>query len=174
MRLLRSHGMTTLTWDRHRGHAMGYDVVALGYNYRIDEPRAALAASRLEGIDTENRHRGEHVSAYRDAFDAVDGITPTMAARDGDEPAHHLFTVVVDDGVDRDAVRTSLHEAQIQTSLHYPPAHHFSIYADSGAELPNTDAYAARAITLPLFGHMTAEQREAVVEAVASAVAKAG
>ena len=43
MRLLRSHGMTTLTWDRHRGHAAGYDVVALGFNYRIDEPRAALA-----------------------------------------------------------------------------------------------------------------------------------
>ena len=42
MRLLRSHGMTTLTWDRHRGHASGYDVVALGFNYRIDEPRAAL------------------------------------------------------------------------------------------------------------------------------------
>ena len=43
MRLLRSHGMTTLTWDRHRGHAAGYDVVALGFNYRIDEPRAALS-----------------------------------------------------------------------------------------------------------------------------------
>jgi dTDP-4-amino-4,6-dideoxygalactose transaminase len=50
MRLLRSHGMTTLTWDRHRGHASGYDVVALGYNYRIDEPRAALArSSRMPG-----------------------------------------------------------------------------------------------------------------------------
>jgi dTDP-4-amino-4,6-dideoxygalactose transaminase len=174
MRLLRSHGMTTLTWDRHRGHAMGYDVVALGYNYRIDEPRAALAASRLEGIDTENRRRGEHVAAYRDAFDATDGVSPTMPPADGAEPAHHLFTIVVDEGIDRDAVRKSLHDAQIQTSLHYPPAHHFSIYADSGAELPNTDAYAARAITLPLFGHMTTEQREAVVDTLATAVAQAG
>ena len=54
VRLLRSHGMTTLTWDRHRGHAAGYDVVALGFNYRIDEPRAALLTARLERLDGEN------------------------------------------------------------------------------------------------------------------------
>ena len=56
MRLLRSHGMTTLTWDRHRGHASGYDVVALGFNYRIDEPRAALGRVRLGRLDRENGH----------------------------------------------------------------------------------------------------------------------
>ena len=38
VRLLRSHGMTTLSWDRHRGRATGHDVVALGFNYRMDEP----------------------------------------------------------------------------------------------------------------------------------------
>ena len=57
MRLLRSHGMTTLTWDRHRGHASGYDVVDLGFNYRIDEPRAALARRRLERLDADNARR---------------------------------------------------------------------------------------------------------------------
>src|SRR5256886_7432942 len=41
LRLLRSHGMTTLTWDRHRGHASSYDVVLAGFNYRLDEVRAA-------------------------------------------------------------------------------------------------------------------------------------
>src|SRR3954447_26851230 len=57
VRLLRSHGMTTLTWDRHRGHASGYDVVALGFNYRMDEPRAALAARRLARLDADNDAR---------------------------------------------------------------------------------------------------------------------
>ncbi len=42
--------MTTGTWDRHRGHAMGYDVVEVGYNYRLDEPRAALLSARLPGL----------------------------------------------------------------------------------------------------------------------------
>ena len=47
VRSLRSHAMTTVTWDRHRGHADSYDIVDIGFNYRLDEPRAALGLSRL-------------------------------------------------------------------------------------------------------------------------------
>src|SRR5262249_58177845 len=57
LRRFRSHGMTTLTWDRHRGHASGYDVVELGYNYRLDDPRAALTLSRLGRLEGENEQR---------------------------------------------------------------------------------------------------------------------
>jgi dTDP-4-amino-4,6-dideoxygalactose transaminase len=161
IRLLRSHGMTTLTWDRHRGHAAGYDVVALGFNYRIDEPRAALATARLARLDGETARRRELDARYREQLPA--GVTPTAP------PAHHIFTVVLDEGVDRDAVRTKLHEHGIQTSLHYPPAHRFAIYA-GGAELPRTDAYAARAITLPLFATMTDAQQDLVLAALAEAL----
>ena len=62
MRLLRSHGMTALSWDQARGHAFGYDVVALGFNYRLDEPRAALGTTRLARLDADNARR-----AARDA-----------------------------------------------------------------------------------------------------------
>ena len=51
VRSLRSHAMTSGTWDRHRGHSHGYDVVGLGYNYRMDEPRAALLTARLTGLE---------------------------------------------------------------------------------------------------------------------------
>jgi dTDP-4-amino-4,6-dideoxygalactose transaminase len=51
VRLPRSHGMTTLTWDRHRGRASARDAVALGYNHRIDEPRSTLGRLRLGRID---------------------------------------------------------------------------------------------------------------------------
>jgi dTDP-4-amino-4,6-dideoxygalactose transaminase len=159
MRLLRSHGMTTLTWDRHRGHAAGYDVVALGFNYRIDEPRAALATARLAALDAETARRRELDVRYRELLPAA--VTPTAP------PAHHIFTAVVDD---RDAVRATLRERGIQTSLHYPPAHRFAIYADGAPELPLTDAYAARAITLPLFATMTDVQQDLVVEALAQAL----
>jgi dTDP-4-amino-4,6-dideoxygalactose transaminase len=165
MRLLRSHGMTTLTWDRHRGHAAGYDVVALGFNYRIDEPRAALATARLARLDQETARRRELDARYRERL--PDGVVPTAA------PAHHIFTVVLDEGIDRDAVRTALHERGVQTSLHYPPAHRFAIYADGAPELPLTDAYAARAITLPLFATMTEAQQDLVVEALSDAVSLA-
>jgi dTDP-4-amino-4,6-dideoxygalactose transaminase len=162
MKLLRSHGMTTLTWDRHRGHAAGYDVVQLGFNYRIDEPRAALATVRLARLDAENARRAELDARYRDLLAGVPGITPTAG------PALHIFTATLDPEIDRDALRAALADREIQTSLHYPPVHRFSIYADGAPDLPLTDAYAARAVTLPFFAGMTDTQQDLVVEALAA------
>ncbi|HTE63237.1 MAG TPA: DegT/DnrJ/EryC1/StrS family aminotransferase, partial [Solirubrobacteraceae bacterium] len=89
MRLLRSHGMTAATWDRHRGHASAYDVVALGFNYRFDEPRAALAERRLARLDDENRLRHALDVRYRERLAGVPGLTPTAAPPTwaGDTPA---------------------------------------------------------------------------------------
>ncbi len=65
--LLRSHGMTTLTWDRHKGHAWSYDVVELGYNYRIDEIRAAIGVVQLKKLDRNNDRR-RHLDATLSRF----------------------------------------------------------------------------------------------------------
>jgi dTDP-4-amino-4,6-dideoxygalactose transaminase len=156
MRLARSHGMTTLTWDRHRGHAASYDVVALGFNYRIDEPRAALATARLARLDEENARRAELVARYRERM--PEGVVPTAPG------GLHIFTVVVDG--DRDAVRAAMADRGVQTSVHYPPAHRFSIYAGGAPHLPLTDAYGERAITLPLFAGMTEAQQDLVLDAL--------
>jgi dTDP-4-amino-4,6-dideoxygalactose transaminase len=166
LRLLRSHGMTSLSWDRHRGHATGYDVTALGFNYRIDEPRAALAARRLERLDDENAERGRLVSRYRELLEgsSIDCVLPPV---DGLQSANHLFCVLVE--AERDEFRAQLAASKVQTSLHYPPVHEFSIYADSRAVLPTTLEYARRAATLPLFAHMTEAQQDHVVAAAIAA-----
>jgi dTDP-4-amino-4,6-dideoxygalactose transaminase len=169
MRLLRSHGMTTLTWDRHRGHASGYDVVELGFNYRIDEPRAALARRRLARLDADNVRRAQLDARYRDLLEGIDGVTPALRPAGDARLAHHLFTVVVDDGIERTHFREELAARGIQTSVHYPPAHRFSIYAWGGA-LPVTEAYGARAVSLPLFATMTTTQQDEVVNAIRAAL----
>ena len=61
---LRSHAMTSVTWDRHRGHADSYDIIDIGFNYRMDEPRAALATVRLGRL-------GELVGMRRAAAEAI-------------------------------------------------------------------------------------------------------
>jgi dTDP-4-amino-4,6-dideoxygalactose transaminase len=169
MRLLRSHGMTTLTWDRHRGHASAYDVVELGFNYRIDEPRAALGRRRLARLDDDNARRAELDARYRELLAGVDGLVPALAPVDGARLAHHLFTIVLDEGVDRTRFRETLAVRGVQTSVHYPPAHRFSIHA-TDAELPVTDAYGKRAVTLPMFATMTIDQQNEVVEAIRAAL----
>lgn len=168
LRLLRSHGMTTLTWDRHRGHATGYDVVALGFNYRMDEPRAALAAARLERLDADNRQRARLDATYREGLQSAD---LTCALEPGPEAscAHHLFCVVLPAGRDRDGFRDRLAQARIQTSMHYPAVHRFAIYDNDQGPLPVTEDYAARTVTLPMFAHMTAAQQDQVIEAAIAA-----
>ena len=103
----------------------------LGFNYRIDEPRAALARRRLARLDADNARRAELDARYRELLAGVDGLTAALAPGPDARLAHHLFTVVLDEGVDRDALpRGSSPTRGIQTSVHYPPAHRFSIYAD--------------------------------------------
>jgi dTDP-4-amino-4,6-dideoxygalactose transaminase len=162
--------MTTLTWDRHRGHASGYDVVERGFNYRIDEPRAALARCRLARLDAENARRAALDARYRELLAGIDGLTPALPPAPGARLAHHLFTVVLDEGVERTRFREALSARCVQTSVHYPPVHCFSMYAGAG-ELPMTEAYGARTVTLPLFATMTTAQQDAVVGAVRAALA---
>jgi dTDP-4-amino-4,6-dideoxygalactose transaminase len=170
VRLLRSHGMTTLTWDRHRGHASAYDVVDVGFNYRIDEPRAALARRRLARLDAENARRSELAARYREVLEAIPGLACALAPVDDAQLAHHLFTIVLDEGSEREPLRTALAARGVQTSVHYPPVHRFSIYADRAWDLPMTDAYGARAVSLPMFATMTEAQQGAVVDALQAAL----
>lgn len=167
MRLLRSHGMTTLTWDRHRGHAHAYDVVAAGFNFRLDEVRAAVGLVQLGRLREGNRARAAIVDRYRSTLaQRSDFVFPFEGADDA-ESAHHLAVVVLPPGTARDEVRESLRERGVQTSVHYPPIHHFSRYsADSTRALPRTDELASRIMTLPLFPHMADRQVDAVVDAL--------
>jgi dTDP-4-amino-4,6-dideoxygalactose transaminase len=170
VRLLRSHGMTSMTWDRHRGHASDYDVVALGFNYRIDEPRAALASSRLARLDPDNARRARIDAFYREQLAELD-VTVALGPVEGLESAHHLFVIVLPEGSDRGAFRRQLAEEGIQTSLHYPPVHSMTVHA-GGAELPVTDSYAARAVTLPMFATMADTQVETVVRVTKATLAR--
>jgi dTDP-4-amino-4,6-dideoxygalactose transaminase len=168
VRRLRSHGMTTLSWDRHRGHATEYDVVALGFNYRIDEPRAALGTSRLRHLPQEDALRRQLDVRYRDALDGV--VDCALPPADGVQAAHHLFPIVLPADVDRAAFRAALAEKRIQTSVHYPPVHGFSTYHDAAVRLPVTEDYARRTVTLPLFAHLTHADQDLVVDATISAL----
>lgn len=172
IRLLRSHGMTTLTWDRHRGHAHSYDVVDEGFNVRMDELRAAIGLVQLGRLSERNARRGEIVERYRDAFAGSDAVSLPAPTRAGDRSAHHLAVVVLREGIPRDDVRTALASRGIQTSMHYPPIHQFSHYRAAGAvrPLPVTESVAGRLITLPLYPTMTDDQIIAVVDALQEAL----
>ncbi len=173
LKLLRSHGMTTLTWERHRGHAASYDVVAQGFNYRLDEVRAAIGLHHLRRLPDENARRGAIWARYREQLDGLEGITlPFADVEERTSPAHHLAVALLPEGT-RDDVRAELAERRIQTSVHYPPIHLFSFYEKLGSRrpLPCTESVAARVVTLPLYAHMDDKQVDLVIDGVLEAVA---
>ncbi|MEN6409071.1 MAG: DegT/DnrJ/EryC1/StrS family aminotransferase [Anaerolineaceae bacterium] len=167
VRLQRSHGMTTLTYDRHRGHAYSYDVVDLGYNYRIDEIRAALGVTQLKKLARNNVRREQLTRAYWKALEPL-GVGLPFSQTAAGQPAYHIFPMLLPVGCDRKAFIDAMREDGIQTSIHYPPAHSFTYYRNRYGEssLPRTEDVASREVTLPLFPTMTDEQQGWVVEAV--------
>ncbi len=170
VRLARSHGMTTLTWDRHRGHSFSYDVTALGYNYRLDEVRAALGLIQLGKLPAANARRRELTRLYRERLHEITGLTLPFAP-ELEASACHLFPAVLPPGTDRAGFMEALAGRGIQTSIHYPPIHRFAHYQslwppDFDHGLPQTEEVTARLVTLPLFPGMTEAQLERVATAV--------
>jgi len=172
LRLLRSHGMTSLTWDRHRGHTMGYDVVAHGYNYRLDELHAALGRCQWRKLSGNNTRRGQLAAIYRQALTALAGWIVPFADHPG-ESAHHLSVVVAPDTETRDCAVRHLTAVGIQTSLHYPCVPGFDAFHRFASDgIDRCRAFASRAITLPLFPTMTLDQVEETCRQLALATAQ--
>jgi dTDP-4-amino-4,6-dideoxygalactose transaminase len=147
LRLLRSHGMTSGTWDRHRGHASDYDVLTPGWNLRTTEIGAAMGSAALPELAPGNARRRDLLGVYREAFA---GSAVSMAFPDDATTAAHLAVAVLPPGA-RPAVRASLSDRQVQSSFHYPPVHGFSAYASlRTGPLTQTDDAVQRLVTLPL------------------------
>lgn len=159
MKLMRSHGMTSISYDRAKGHSTGYDVIDLGYNYRMDDIRASIGIAQLTKLKGDIERR-QMVREYylRHLCDCNEVIIPFA---DWNEiSSSYIFPLVLRNGgrERRDALRKYLSEKGIQTSVHYPPVHRFKIYEDfARKELPLTETYSDSEFTLPMYGKLTAE-----------------
>jgi dTDP-4-amino-4,6-dideoxygalactose transaminase len=153
IRLLRSHGMTSLTWDRHKGHAYSYDVTELGYNYRMTEMNAALGIEQLKKLRSSNRKRKSLIKIYVENLEGTKGVSIPFLNYPRDS-AFHLFPVILDQDVNREKFMDFLKRAKIQTSIHYPPIHKFTYYQKnfrvSQNKLPLTEYAGRHEVTLPL------------------------
>ena len=172
-RLLRSHGMTTMSYQRASGHATGYDIVELGYNYRMDDIRAAIAIEQLKKLPGDLERRLEVRARYLERLSSVEEVVVPFA--DNKEfVSNYIMPVVLRSGgrERRDAVREFIHAAGIQTSVHYPAIHRFSIYRGCGAVLPQTEFVTDNEFTLPMYAALSGEQINFICDTVAKAVSE--
>ncbi|MDQ6750411.1 MAG: DegT/DnrJ/EryC1/StrS family aminotransferase [Actinomycetota bacterium] len=172
VRSLRSHAMTSVTWDRHRGHAESYDIVDIGFNYRIDEPRAALARHRLERLDGDLARRRQSVRLYRDRLAGLEGIEVPWSEQLVEHSTHFAFPVLLRNRAARDAFRSALSEQGVQTTW-YPALHRFKDYVQRypTLTLPRVEDAADRHCALPLSSALTSDELDLVVATVEMALA---
>ena len=171
VRLLRSHAMTSGTWDRHSGRTDTYDVVGLGFNYRIDEPRAALGLSRLGRLNSDIAKRRAIVRSYREQLADIPGLELPWDDSAVERSSHFAFPVLLADREARDRFRDDLKDNGVQTTW-YPALHSFTEcqqLAPAGG-LPGAEQAAARHCALPLSSTMDEAAVAIVVEVVKQAL----
>jgi dTDP-4-amino-4,6-dideoxygalactose transaminase len=175
VRLFRSHAMTSSTWDRHRGHDPAYDVVDIGFNFRLDEPRAALGLSRLKRLEQGIDARRTTVRAYRERLADVAGIELAFDEQAVQRASHFAFPVLLRDRDTRDRFRDDLKANGIQTTW-YPALHNFTGYRRYAPVdgLPRAAEVADRHCALPLSASMDETAVDTVVEAVRDALSRVG
>jgi len=166
-KLLRSHGMTTLSYERAKGHSTTYDVVELGYNYRMDDIRAAIGIVQLAKLKDDLLKRVEVRKNYEEMLKSLNKIVlPFMGYPCFS--SNYIFPIVLktNNKERRNEVREELAKRGIQTSVHYQAVHRFSIYKEFYTHLPKTDYVAENMITLPMYSKLTPKNISTIVEEI--------
>jgi dTDP-4-amino-4,6-dideoxygalactose transaminase len=162
---IRSHGMTALTFDRHRGRTISYDVITSGLNYRIDEIRSAIGIVQLKKLKKGNQKRELIVKRYMDKLSDIDEISIPFQNIDNMQPAYHIFPILLSPKIDREWFIYRLKEVGIQSSIHYPIFRKFTAFKDMGLNsAPIAEEIAVRELTLPLYPTMSFDEVDFVCE----------
>ncbi len=171
VRQARGHGMTTGTMERLKGGMITYDVTMLGFNYRMDELRAAVGLVQLGHLDEWNDMRRIATQTYRVLLEEYcpDVLVPFQSSRPS---THHIMPILLPRDVDRQRISDSLRADGVQTTNHYPPIHWFTWFRTKfpGISLPSTEEFAMRELTLPLHPKLSAGQVKTVTRSLAKAL----
>ena len=173
LRALRNHGVTSDRRERAESGAWFYEMVELGFNYRLTDFQCALGQSQLRKLPVFIERRQNLARLYDTAFAGAPGIG-RLAVRSDVSHAYHLYVVRV---AERDRVYGALRDAGIGANVHYIPVHLHPYYRErfgTGEGLcPVAEAAYAEILSLPLFPQLRDEDVAFVAEALGAAVAGA-
>ena len=175
MRILRNHGITSSHREREEEGTWFYEMVELGWNYRITDFQCALGVSQLRRLSEWVLRRREIARQYDEAFAEVPGIEPLQS---GDDVAHayHLYVIRIEpnDRRDRDSVYNALRNRGILANVHYVPVHLHPYYRQRFGTRKGMCPVAEHAyeqiLSLPIFPRMTDDDVERIIRACREAV----
>jgi perosamine synthetase len=171
MRLFRNHGLTSDHRQRETQGTWSYEMVDLGFNYRLTDFQCALGLTQLRRLPGFLSRRREIARRYDEAFAGIPGVRP-LTTRPDVAHAYHLYVVRVEG--DRAAVFRALRAEGIGVNVHYVPVHLHPFYRSRFSTAPGlcpaAEAAYERILSLPIFPRMTDEDSQAVIDATCGAV----
>lgn len=175
MRRFRNHGVDSDHRLREKNGVFAYDMLELGYNYRLSDLHCALGLTQLQRLDEWVAKRQALAALYEFHLAQQDRVRP-LVTREDRTHARHLYVVRVPlkNGVGRDHAFTRLRAAGIGANVHYAPVPSLTYYRRAlGATppCPNAEAAASEVLTLPLYPAMTEQDVRRVCDALADALA---
>lgn len=171
MRRFRSHGIDSDVRAREKAGTFQYQMVDLGYNYRISDLQCSLGLSQLAHLEGWIARRRELAALYDSAFADLDFVEP-LAKAPGTNSSYHLYVVqlVLDRmTVDRDTVYKALRAEGIGVNVHYLPVHLNPFYREKfgtrEGECPAAESAYRRLLSLPMFPTMKDQDVTDVISA---------
>jgi perosamine synthetase len=172
LRRFRNHGITSDHFQREQIGSWLYEMVELGFNYRLSDIQCALGLSQLGKLPRWIAHRRAIARRYDDAFAQLPGVLP-LGVGPLVEHAYHLYVVQLDPrylSADRARIFAALRAEGIGVNVHYLPVHLHSYYRETFATrpglCPNAEAAYERILSLPMFPAMSAADVDDVIEAL--------
>ena len=177
LRRFRNHGISSDARERQSAGQWYYEMVLLGFNYRMPDVLCALGIQQLKKIEANLARRREIAARYTAAFRNIRGILPP-AVRLESSPAWHLYPIRLNVGelsADRAEIFRALRAENIGVNVHYIPVHLHPYYRDRfgyrRGEFPIAEDAYSRLISLPMFHSMTDQDVSDVIDAVKKVVA---
>ncbi len=176
LRRFRNHGISSDARQRNAAGQWHYEMVLLGYNYRLTDIACALGISQLKKLEENLARRREIAARYTTAFREVDGVIPP-SVRPNVNPAWHLYPIRVNPSritAGRGEIFRALRAENIGVNVHYIPVHLHPYYRErfgyGGGEYPVAEAAYEQLISLPMFHGMEDQDVEDVIAAVRKVV----
>jgi perosamine synthetase len=175
LRRFRNHGISTEARQRHASNQWHYEMVLLGFNYRLTDIACALGLSQLTSLAENLARRREIAMQYAAAFRDLSQVIPATVRAEAN-PAWHLYPIRVDLAaltVDRGQIFRALRAENIGVNVHYIPVHLHPYYRGLGhrdGECPIAEAAYERLISLPMFHGMTDADVGDVIRAVSKVI----
>ena len=176
LRRFRNHGISSDARQRQNSGQWHYEMVLLGFNYRLPDIACALGIEQLKKLEANLARRREIAARYTAAFRELPGVIPPATRPDAD-PAWHLYPIRLDLAklaADRAQIFRALRAENIGVNVHYIPVHRHPYYVEKfgyrGGEYPVAEDAYERLISLPMFHAMTEQDVSDVIRAVGKVV----